>query len=191
MLRLSPLALAPLALLAACSDGGADRDGDGEISSEEVAAEAGRVTMRPGEWEVTARLTEFDAEGMPPEARAMMDEQMGEPQVTSSCVTPEQARNPQGNMFSGEDGENCTYSEFSMSGGQLLIDGSCQSEGMEGSMTLHMEGTYTPTSYALDSTIAIEGGAGSEGGPLRISGRVEGRRTGECEPDPGGEEGGG
>lgn len=184
-MRSTALLLAPLLFVAACTDRGADRDGDGEISSNEAEAEAGNVRMQPGEWEITARLTEFETEGVPPEAREMMVQQQDEPQVSSSCVTPEQAANPQGNMFSGEEDENCAYSEFTMSGGRMLIDGSCQSEGMPGSMTLHMEGSYTPTSYALDSTIVIEGGEGAEGGPLRISGRVEGRRTGPCDEDDG------
>lgn len=186
MTRLMPLAVAaPIALLAACSGGGADADGDGEISSEEAAAEAGNVTMQPGEWETTVQLTEFDVEDMPPEARATMQEQMGQPQTSSSCITPEQASNPQGSMFAADENEDCTYNEFDMSGGALLIDATCQPEGMEGSMTMHMEGRYTPTSYSLTMNMTTEAGPG---GPMRMAGTVEGSRTGVCEVDEGGDD---
>lgn len=178
-MRRIALLLAPLLLVAGCAERGADRDGDGEISSEEAAEEAGSVRMQPGEWETTAQLTEFDMEGMPAEAGAAMREQMGQPQTTSSCITPEQASNPQGDMFAADENDECTYREFSMSGGRLLLDATCQPEGMEGSMTLHMEGSYTPTSYALTMNMTSD----TPSGPMRMSGSVEGRRVGDCEPE--------
>lgn len=174
-------AIAPLALLAACS-GGADADGDGEVSSNEAAAEAGNVNIQPGEWEMTAQLTEFDVEGITPEERDRVTREMGQPTTSSTCVTPEQAANPQGGMFTADESDECTYSEFDMSGGRLLIDASCQGEGMPGAMTLHMEGAYTRTSYNLTTTMSLDGGP--TGGPVRMSGTVAGRRTGECTAEP-------
>lgn len=171
-------AAAPLAL-AACSGGdeGADGDGDGEITAEEAQAEARNVRMAPGEWEVTTQLTEIDAPGMPEAAREMMREQMGRSTTYNHCITPEQAANPEGEMFGGDDGQNCSYSEFNMSGGTMLVEASCQPEDLEGEMTMRMEGTYTPNEY--DMTMRMRT-TGTPMGDMTMSGETTGRRIGEC-----------
>ncbi len=169
------LSLAPLTLAMACSGGGnADGDGDGEISGEEAAAEmeAADINITPGQWEATVQLTEFDMPEMPEEMRGMMQEQMGETQTSASCITPEQAADPEGNMFGGEENDNCTYNEFNMSGGRMLIDATCQPEGAPGTMTMRMEGNYSATSYDLTMNMSMEQGPM---GPMTMGGRVRGR----------------
>lgn len=172
---------APIALLGACSSGGADADGDGEISSEEAAAEmeSASANITPGRWEATVQLTEFDMPDMPEEMRGMMQEQMGQAQTSTSCITPEEAEAPQAAMFG--DNDDCTYSEFDMSGGTILIAGTCQSEGMPGAMTMRMEGSYTPTTY--DMTMNMSGDTGMMG-PMTMAGQVSGRFLGpDCAAD--------
>lgn len=174
---------APIALLGACSSGGgADADGDGEITSEEAQAEvsAAAVNITPGQWESTVQLTEFDMPQMPEEARGMMQEQMGRAQTNTSCITPEEAANPEANMF-GDSNENCTYTDFTMSGGTILIAGSCQAPGMPGATTMRMEGSYTPTSYDMTMNMSMESGPA---GPMSMAGQVTGRFVGpECGAD--------
>lgn len=170
------LLVPPLAMLAACSSG-ADADGDGEITTAEAAAEAENVNIQPGEWETVSQLTEFEAAGMSPEERDMMSQLMGQPTTQTACITPEQAADPQGSLFTADEGDDCTFSRFDMSGGNVLIDGTCQGEGMPGTMTLHMEGRYTAASYNLTTSMSVDGGP--EAG-LRMSGTVEGRRIGDC-----------
>ncbi|QLC25837.1 DUF3617 domain-containing protein [Parasphingopyxis algicola] len=173
---------APMALLAACSSGGdADADGDGEISSAEAAAEmeSAGANITPGQWEATVQLTEFDMPDMPEDMRGMMQEQMGRAQTNTSCITPEEAAAPEANMFG--DGDDCTYSEFDMSGGTILIAGTCQSEGMPGAMTMRMEGSYTPTSYDMTMNMNMDGGPM---GPMTMAGQVNGRFLGpDCATD--------
>ena len=59
--------------LAACSGGGADTDGDGKISKEEVAKEAESIKFSPGEWENKVEIVDvkFDESKLPPEAKGM------------------------------------------------------------------------------------------------------------------------
>lgn len=165
---------------AACSSGGdegADADGDGEITQEEARAEAANVRMEPGEWEVTTQLTQIDAPGMPEAAREMMREQMGRSTTYNHCITPEQANNPEAEMFGGEDNQDCTYSEFNMSGGNMLIEASCRPEGMEGEMTMRMEGSYSPTEYDMTMNMTT---TGTPMGDMTMSGETTGRRIGPC-----------
>lgn len=170
-------AAAPLAL-AACSGGGdgADADGDGEISSEEARAEAGNVRLEPGEWEVTTQITEIDAPDMPEGVREMMREQMGQSTTYNHCITPEQANNPEADMFGGDEDQNCSYSEFNMSGGNMLIEASCAPEGA-GEMTMRMEGSYSPSEYDMTMNMTT---SGSPMGSMTMSGETTGRRVGEC-----------
>jgi len=167
---------APIALLGACSSGGADADGDGEITSDEVQAEmeAAAISITPGQWETTVQLTEFDMPQMPEEARGMMQQQMGRAQTNTSCITPEEAADPEANMF-GDGNDDCTYTDFTMSGGTILIAGSCQAQGMPGAMTMRMEGSYTPTSYDMTMNMDMESGPA---GPMTMAGQVTGRFAG-------------
>jgi Protein of unknown function (DUF3617) len=168
---------APIAMLGACSSGGgADTDGDGEITSEEAQAEveSAGISITPGQWEATVQLTEFDMPQMPEEARNMMQQQMGRAQTNTSCITPEEAANPEANMF-GDNNDNCTYTDFTMSGGTILIAGSCQGPGMPGATTMRMEGSYTPTSYDMVMNMSMESGPA---GPMSMAGQVTGRFIG-------------
>lgn len=62
----------PLMALAACGGGGADKDGDGTISKEEVAAEASAIKFSAGEWENKVEIVDvkFDESKLPPKPRA-------------------------------------------------------------------------------------------------------------------------
>ncbi len=183
------LAALPLALLAACSSGGetadADADGDGTVSQEEATEEmqSANIQLVPGTWEATVQLTEFDMPQMPPEARDMMQQQMGRTQTSTSCITPEQAANPEAEFFANQDDNDCSYSEFDMSGGNILIAASCQPEGMGGAMNMRMEGSYSPSEYDMTMTMDTDTGPA---GPMRIAGRVTGRHVAdECGADSG------
>lgn len=182
----------PIAILGACSsnadadtsDGtSADADGNGEISNDEIAAEmeSAALSITPGQWEATVQLTEFDFPQMPEQVRGMMREQMGQPQTSRSCITPEEAADPEGSMF-GQNAENgCTYSEFSMSGGNMLIEATCRPAGSPGTMNMRMEGTYTATSYNMNMAMNMDAGPA---GPMSMSGQVTGNYVG---PDCGAE----
>ncbi len=166
------LILAAPIVLAACSPGGADADGDGEISQQEAAAETSNISITPGQWETTVQLTEFEMTGMPEEAREMMRRQMGQSRTSTSCITPEEAANPQATMFGGDENDSCTYNDFTMSGGTMLIDATCRPEGTDGTMTMRMEGTYTAARYDMTINMTMPEGPM---GAMSMAGRVSGR----------------
>lgn len=61
--------------LSACSDKGADADGDGKVSQAEAQKElskGGAVAMKPGLWEVKIKFDSIEAPGMPEAAKAQM-----------------------------------------------------------------------------------------------------------------------
>ena len=75
MRTINTLPLVAAILLAACGGGEADADGDGELSGDEVAAEAsGLIQPRPGQYRASLELLEFDAPGMTEEAKAQMQQ---------------------------------------------------------------------------------------------------------------------
>ena len=169
------LAAAPIAMLAACSGGGdADADGDGEVSADEAAEVAEDVNVRPGMWETTFEITELDIPNAPPEMQSMlgaMRQQMGQGMSDTSCLTQEEADNMQESMFNDDD--DCTVSDFNMSGGNMRVVATCQ-EGDGPAMTMTMDGTYTETTN--DMTVTAEGEI-PELGPMRFSGNMTRRHV--------------
>jgi|TARA_R100000049_G_C1932144_1_gene76020 hypothetical protein len=178
-------ATACLALLGACSDGAdtpgsADADRDGEISSEEMAAEAAsaadEITMRPGQWENTIEFTEFDIPGVPANIKGMMAKQMGSAMTTKSCLTQEEAQRPDAGFFGGEKNDNCTYDRFDHSGGNLALRMTCQT-GDGGTAKIAMDGTFADESFTLTMDNRI---SGTQAGDVTMKGKVTGKRIGDC-----------
>ncbi len=173
------------ALLAGCSsggDGGADADGDGEITSEEMAAEAasaGSNPMRPGQWEQTMKFSEVNMagmSGMPEGVAEMMQERMGSGFTITHCLTEEEVAQPSTEMFSGEGQEDCTYEEFDITGNRMTMRMTCNNQG-GGTMKTAMEGEYGAESFELDVDTQMSGGPQGE---MSMKGTVSGRRIGDC-----------
>jgi len=167
-----------LLVLAGCSDKGADMDGDGKLSNEEVAAEMGAdgaMASKPGEWEVTTAFSDITAPGLPPEMQGKMKEQMAKGSVIKTCLTEEQASNP-GAEFLGGNKQDCSFSKFDRSGSKLTAEMSCKAQG---GMTMKsaMEGTFEAESYAMTVSTKMEG---SPMGAIEMKGSVTGKRIGDC-----------
>ncbi|MEL7738349.1 DUF3617 domain-containing protein [Citromicrobium bathyomarinum] len=179
-------ASACLALLAACSDGAsdtpgsADANGDGDISSEEVAAEVASagdaITMRPGQWENTIEFTEFDIPGVPANVKDMMAKQMGSSVTTKSCLTQEDADRPNADFFGGDKNENCTYDTFDHSGGKLTLRMTCKTDD-GGTAKIAMDGAFADESFTLTMDHRI---SGTQTGDVTMKGRITGKRIGDC-----------
>lgn len=177
-ISIAMLGVATLAL-AACSDNGADADGDGTITNEEVAAEAASgdaIKMRAGEWENTVEFTEFDIPGVPESMKDMIAGQMGKSITTTSCITQEEAEKPDAEFFGGEKNDNCTYDEFDRSGGSLKLRMTCATdEG--GTANIAMDGEFGAESFTLTMDNAI---SGTQAGDVTMKGKVTGKRIGDC-----------
>ncbi len=170
--------IASVALLAGCSDSGADTDGDGIITAEEVATEINNVALEPGEWENRVEIVDVSLEGLPEGAPAgMMDRMKGTVTTTKSCITPEQAENPGANFFAAQEETNCEVKKFNMSGGSVSSEMVCTNMGgAPGNMTLAMDGQYGSGDY--DMTMTMNGGA--NGMQMNMTAKSSGKRIGEC-----------
>tara|TARA_B100000678_G_scaffold287671_2_gene294680 strand:- start:342 stop:905 length:564 start_codon:yes stop_codon:yes gene_type:complete len=172
-------ASACLALLAACSDGGADTDGDGNITKEEVAAEAasgGEVKIQPGQWENTIEFTEFDIPGVPENMKDMIAGQLGKSITTKSCITQEEADKPNAGFFGGEKNDNCTYQEFDRSGDKLKLRMTCKTDD-GGTAKVAMDGAFAKDKFTLTMDQKI---SGTPAGDVSMKGTVTGKRIGDC-----------
>jgi len=172
--------LAAAILLAACGGGEADADGDGEISSAELAAEAeGLVQPRPGQYSAKLELLEFDAPGMPAEAKEQMQQifASGLSDGNSFCMTEaDVAENGPEKMVENLAEGDCTMNSFNVSGGTVVADMQCP--GPSGATSkVHMEGTMT----AEGSTMTMDMRQDIAGmGATTMKMRVTSRRTGDC-----------
>ena len=154
------MAAAPLALLGACSGGASDE-------------------LQAGEWAMTTQMTEINVPGMPEEMVEQMRAQMDEQTDTSTrCISEEEAANPGANLFAPEDAsEDCEFTNSTVADGVIDVSGSCQAPNGEGSATMAISGTYTPTTMAADLSVNVEGGPMA----MSMSGTMTAERTGDCE----------
>lgn len=172
------VSVAVLSLIGGCSDKGADHDGDGKITADEVAAEMNRVTLEPGEWENTVEIVDVKIDGLPEGAPAgIMDSMKGKVTTSKSCITKEEAKNPGAQFFAAQEKTNCEVKKFKMSGGAVSSEMACSDMGgSPGNMTMVMDGQYGPSNY--DMTMNMNGGAG--GMKMNISAKSSGKRIGAC-----------
>jgi hypothetical protein len=172
------VSVAAICLIAGCSDKGADHDGDGKITADEVAEEMNRVTLEPGEWENSVEIVDVKIDGLPDGVPAgAMDSMKGKVTTSKSCITEEEAKNPGAQFFAAQEKTNCEVKKFDMSGGAVSSEMACSNMGgAPGSMTMVMDGKYGPSSY--DMTMNMNGGAA--GMKMNISAKSSGKRIGDC-----------
>lgn len=179
-MRLSSLAATafPLFLLA-CSDGGADADGDGTITGDEMAREMRQgpeVAMEPGRWEQSLSFSELDMPGAPAQLKGVMEQNMGAKVTTDTCLTEDQVGRPDADFFAGKGRDNCEYQEFDRSGNHIKLRMTCEDEG-GATNQIAMEGDFSPTAYTFDMAVDVKGGAA---GPMSMKGTIAAKRIGEC-----------
>jgi Protein of unknown function (DUF3617) len=172
------LGVAALAI-SACSDKGADADGDGKISDAEATAEmgsGGKMAMKPGEWEVKISFDKIDAPGIPANLQGKMKEQMGQGMTQKSCLTQEQVDKPGGDFFGAPAEANCTFDELSRSGNGMKVAMTCKPAG---NMTVKskMDGQFAAETYTMTIEQATEG---TPMGAVKMTGKIEGKRVGDC-----------
>jgi hypothetical protein len=156
----------PLALLAACS--------------------GSSVSLQPGQWETTIRMTSIEVPGAPEAMVAQMRTQMANQVDTrSQCITPQEAANPAGNMLNPSGGgQGCTFTDNIFAGGVINVNGTCAGPGGQGSARMTLAGSYTATTMEgrVSAEVTAPPGAAPPGTPqtVRMSGTMTSRRTGDC-----------
>ena len=174
------LPLTAAILLAACGGGAADADGDGKLSADEVAAEAGSLVQpRPGQYRTSLELLEFEAPGLPAGAKEQMQQifASGLSEGNTFCMTPEDAsKNGPEEMVKNLAESDCEMSSFNVSGNTVVADMQCAGEGGKTNRVL-MEGQMT----AEGSTMTMSMNQEMPGmGAVDMKMRVTSERIGEC-----------
>ena len=167
------------AAIIALSLGGCKKKDSVEANNASVQSVADKVAAsgikpKAGQWESTVKIDKMEIAGMPPQAKAMMQQRIGQTHTASSCLTPEQANKPDTSFFQ-QASKDCTYDHFSMTDGKIDAKMICKRGAA--SQTMLMTGTYTEESYNI--AINTQGEA-QPGMPMTMAMTVASRRTGEC-----------
>jgi len=141
-------------------------------------APAGGIKITPGEWETVNEVVDLKIEGLPQGTPPGAMDQMRPPKTTvKSCVTPEDAENPNARMLAAQKDNRCTTSRMDMSGGRIDIAMACPAADGRGSATISMTGQYSATSYEMNGDMVMNGPNGMN---MTLKSRTTGRRIGDC-----------
>jgi hypothetical protein len=162
--------------LAACGSPTVDEK---NASVEEVTEKVRRASdekglVNPGKWVSTVTIEDMVIPGMPAGAAEQMKRMAAQSHTGESCLTPEEARKPQGDFFGAND--KCRYDHFTMGGGK--IDAKMQCEDKGASQVMQMNGTYSPDAYTMRMTSMITNPSGP--GTMTMKMKVEAKRVGPC-----------
>ena len=173
------IALLPLALLAAgCGDDSVDMK---NASVDEVAKEmrkkgADDKFIDPGKWEQTVSLVSIDAPGLPEEARTAMQQAVNKAQVHSVCLSPEEAKSPREDFFTGKD-KSCRYEHFKWGAGKIDLKMRCEHPGAN--QIMELAGNYEPRRYTMTMTATNEGSGPVEQFAMKM--KVDAKHVGACD----------
>lgn len=130
--------------------------------------------LQPGEWEMKMEVVSVSAEGLPP---GLADNMKKNASTTNkTCMTPEEAKGPKGDIFAGDKSGSCKSEGFKWEGGRIQGKTTCPGQGGTGQTVMTMDGKYSPQS--IDMTMKSE--TDLMGKPMTMEMRVSGRRVGEC-----------
>ena len=166
--------IAACAVLAGCGGSGEKKGDDGNSARAGAGGEsaavssgttAGQVDLRPGEWETTVETGAPD--GMPPEVARMMK---GTKITSRSCLTAEDVKRRQGEVFTGGKDSDCKQRNVTVSGGR--VQGTMTCGGPEGQVETSIEGQFAADHYQMKSQ--------TKTGGMTMTATISGRRVGDC-----------
>ncbi|MDC8754500.1 DUF3617 domain-containing protein [Erythrobacter sp. sf7] len=161
-------------LMAGCSGGNADADGNGKVSMDEAASQiaAEGIKPQPGLYKATITMTGMEIPGMPAE---MAGHGSGMTTTSDYCLTEEEvAEGFEEMMKRGQNGE-CSYDSFSLKDGKFDAVMVCKTP--EGDARMTMNGTATPTSSDFTATMKMNVPEMGEG---TMSFAAKHERVGDC-----------
>ncbi|HVF37591.1 MAG TPA: DUF3617 domain-containing protein [Sphingomicrobium sp.] len=176
------LLLALPLLLAACDTGPevkAENASVGEVAEKVRKAGGGAaMTVRPGEWQSDVTLESIEVPGMPPEAATHIKKTMASAVSGHKfCLTPDQVGKPAEDFFAGKD-SNCRYETFKMDQGRMAGVMRCDQGGA--TQKIEFDGSYSPDSYDMRMSTAVEGGKGPGAG-MKMAMKIAAKRLGDCQ----------
>ena len=150
----------------------------GEVTTQVGQAGATESFVRPGKWESSVQFVSMDASGMPESARSMMQKMNDRRQVLTTCLKPDDVKQPKEDFFSGKKDGNCRYDHFKMAGGKIDAVMRCNQGGAN--QVMKLTGDYSPEAYSMQMAMKSEGGP-SGIKDMTMNMRVDARRVGECD----------
>ncbi|HCB75506.1 MAG TPA: hypothetical protein DEP91_04935 [Sphingomonas bacterium] len=148
-----------------------------EVQAQTKAAGAA-MRFDPGQWRTTIEVLEADIPGLPPQMAGEMKRRMLQKSTVSSCMTPEQAANPNEDLFAGKSG-NCRFDRFTMKDGKVDAAMTCAGDGSgAGAAKIAMTGTFDKRRFELENRIEAAGPGAAQA--MKMRSRVTGERTGDC-----------
>ena len=169
-LILSAAALA----LAACGSSADKSGGNGTAADSGGGGGSAGISLQPGEWEMKMEVVSVAAPGLP----AGMSDSMKQAasRTDRTCMTPEEAKAPKGDIFSGDKASGCKSEGFVWAGGRIQGKTTCPGQGGAGQTVMTMDGRYSP--QTIDMTMKSQ--TDIMGKPMTMEMRMSGRRVGEC-----------
>lgn len=170
-------------VLAACSSGGADADGDGKVAQEEaVGALASMDAPRPGQYRTTFEMQEFNMPGMPKGMIDQMSGSIGGNFSMTYCQTESDNEDAVRQMTDNMGRGDCTYNTFEVSGNSFTVDMTCTPPD-GGAGTYKMTGTTS--SEGTDMQMEMQQQMpGMQGGPMTMKAHMTSERIGDCADAP-------
>ena len=132
--------------------------------------------VQPGLWESKTTIQEMNIPGIPAQYAAQAKASMAARRNESSkhCIKPEDVKKPKEDFFGAD--KSCKYDHFIMGGGKIDVAMVCHEE--ESTNKMSITGSYTPTSYSIDT--AMTGSGGHEGAGMSMKAHVDANRVGAC-----------
>lgn len=166
---------ATAAMLALTACGSSDKsDGNGTAAVAGGSGGGSGVSLQPGEWEMKMEVLDVKAEGLPAGMADGMKKSAGS--TSKTCMTPEEAKGPKGDIFAGDKSGSCKSEGFKWADGRIQGKTTCPGQGGTGETVMTMNGTYSPQN--IDMTMKTQ--TDLAGKPMTMEMRVSGRRVGEC-----------
>lgn len=167
------LALLPLLILAACSEGA-----DPGAQTKAKAEAAKNLKLAAGQWETVAEVTKLTKQD---EGTPAINTPAGTKTTANHCVVQADAdaKKPAPTLLAGE-GYDCQYDNVYMSAGTLNAQLTCRREGLAGDIRMMVDGSYTADTFEANQTLST---FLSGTGDVSIESKLTGRRTGAaCAP---------
>ncbi|MDG2004168.1 MAG: DUF3617 domain-containing protein [Novosphingobium sp.] len=176
-IRLASISVLVTGALAVSACGGGDTIEAENESVEAVAEKVAKADVRPnpGRWESKMKIVKMELPGLPAEAQGMMKSQLGKVTTSASCLTKEEAEKSEQDLFMPPKTSDCKYNSFSMGGGKLEADMTCQENGS--AQAMKMSGTYSENAYAMQ--VSADGKIGDQA--MSMAMEVESKRVGDCD----------
>jgi len=153
--------IAALLMLGACGQGAADDE------------------LTPGNWRMTAGMTNFEVPGATPEQAAMFADATTSTMSQEQCIPEGENRFDPNQMSEAfKQGGDCTIGDFDLSAGTIDGSMSCATPG-GGAVEAAITGTISPEKFEMSVSTEMAQEALPEGKAI-VTMEVTGERIGDC-----------